>query len=542
MNRSDNTGDDHASPASAERLAAENDHLKVQVAVLAVMEKRFRAILYGIGDAVIVTDLRGRVQQMNPVAETLAGWSEAEAAGKAVRDVFRIVDEGSRIEVDSPVEQAIREGSIVDLANPTLLIGRDGKEHATAGSASPVRDGAGAMAGVVLIFRDVSAERSAIERLRDSERIQGDILESTLSGYWDWNLAAGTEYLSPTFKKMFGYEDHELPNAPETWQKLIFAEDLPGVLETFDRHVRSRGSEPFYNEIRYRHRNGSAVWVICTGRVIEWAPDGSPVRMVGCHVDITGRKRTEARLKKALEDLQLSNRELEEFAYVASHDLQEPLRKISAFGGLLVQECGAAVSADGREYLDHIMGAVRRMQALINDLLQLSRVATRAKAFTPVDLNQTLREVLEDLGARLKESGGTVTVEPLPALDADAIQMRQLFQNLIANALKFRKAGEAPTVVVRAPEVDEKANRAVICVEDHGIGFESRFDERIFGLFQRLHGRMEYEGTGIGLAICRRIAERHGGRITAEGRLGDGATFRLELPMKQANQKEGNAT
>jgi signal transduction histidine kinase len=120
--------------------------------------------------------------------------------------------------------------------------------------------------------------------------------------------------------------------------------------------------------------------------------------------------------------------------------------------------------------------------------------------------------------------------------------MRQIFQNLIANALKFRKAGEAPTVVVRAPEVDEKANRAVICVEDHGIGFESRFDERIFGLFQRLHGRMEYEGTGIGLAICRRIAERHGGRITAEGRLGDGATFRLELPMKQANQKEGNAT
>jgi light-regulated signal transduction histidine kinase (bacteriophytochrome) len=203
-----------------------------------------------------------------------------------------------------------------------------------------------------------------------------------------------------------------------------------------------------------------------------------------------------------------------------------------------VQECGAAVSADGRDYLDHIMAAVKRMQTLINDLLQLSRIATRAKPFAPVDLNETLREVLEDLDARLKESGGTVTVEPLPALDADATQMRQIFQNLIANALKFRKPGEAPVVQVKALEVDKNANRAVLCVEDHGIGFEPRFAERIFGLFQRLHGRQQYEGTGIGLAVCRRIVERHGGRITAEGRLGDGATFRLELPMRHDNMKE----
>jgi PAS domain S-box-containing protein len=520
-------------------LAAENDHLKLRVAVLTAVEQRFRTILCGIGDGVIVTDLQGRVQQMNRMAESLTGWTEAEAAGRMVHEVFKVINEQDRREVENPIDKVVREGAVAGLADQhTLLIARDGTERAIADSAVPVRDGTGTMAGVVLIFRDVSAERIGIKPLRDNERILGDILESTLSGYWDWNLAAGTEYLSPTFKKMFGYEDHELPNAPETWQKLIFAEDLPGVLENFERHVRSRGSEPFYNEVRYRHRNGSAVWVICAGRVIEWAPDGSAVRMVGCHVDITGRKLTEARLKTALQDLQSSKRELEEFAYVASHDLQEPLRKISAFGGLLVQECGAAVSADGHDYLDHIMAAVKRMQTLINDLLQLSRIATRAKPFAPVDLNETLREVLEDLDARLKESGGTVTVEPLPALNADATQMRQIFQNLIANALKFRKPGEAPVVQVKALEVDKNANRAVLCVEDHGIGFEPRFAERIFGLFQRLHGRQQYEGTGIGLAVCRRIVERHGGRITAEGRLGDGATFRLELPMRHDNMKE----
>ena len=256
--------------------------------------------------------------------------------------------------------------------------------------------------------------------------------------------------------------------------------------------------------------------------------------------EVRQRQAAERHLKRALGVLERSNQELEEFAYVASHDLQEPLRKISAFSGLLVEECGEAVSVDGREYLDHILGAVTRMQTLINDLLQLSRVATRAKPFTPVDLNMTLREVLEDLDARIQESGGTVSVEPLPTLDADAVQMHQLFQNLIANALKFRKPDAAPVVRVRVLESDAGTNRVVLCVEDHGIGFEPRFEERIFGLFQRLHGRQAYEGTGIGLAVCRRIVERHGGRITADGRLGEGAVFRLELPLQQENQEEGN--
>jgi len=258
--------------------------------------------------------------------------------------------------------------------------------------------------------------------------------------------------------------------------------------------------------------------------------------------EVQQRELAEAQLNETLTVLEHSNQELEEFAYVASHDLQEPLRKVSAFSSLLLQECAEAVSADGREYLDHIQGAVKRMQALINDLLQLSRITTRAKAFASVDLNAVLREALEDLESRLRDSRGTVTVEPLPTLDADATQLRQLFQNLIANALKFQKPGESPVVRVWAQEVAPDTNRVVIGVEDQGIGFEPRFAERIFGLFQRLHGRQQYEGTGIGLAVCRRIVERHGGAIVAEGRPGDGATFRVELPLRQTNPKEGDET
>jgi PAS domain S-box-containing protein len=143
---------------------------------------------------------------------------------------------------------------------------------------------------------DITELKQAEESLREQGKVLSDILDDTLSGYWDWNIPANTEYMSPAFKKMFGYEDHELINSPETWQRLIFPEDLPGVLEAFDRHVKSRGEQPYYNEVRYRHKNGSTVWVICAGRIIEWGEDGSPIRMVGCHVDISDRKRDEARL------------------------------------------------------------------------------------------------------------------------------------------------------------------------------------------------------------------------------------------------------
>ncbi len=258
--------------------------------------------------------------------------------------------------------------------------------------------------------------------------------------------------------------------------------------------------------------------------------------------EVRQREQAETQLKQTLTVLEHSNQELEEFAYVASHDLQEPLRKVSAFSSLLLQECAEAVSVDGREYLDHIQGAVKRMQALINDLLLLSRITTRAKVFASVDLNAVLRDVLEDLESRLRESNGTVTVEPLPTLDADATQLRQLFQNLIANALKFQKKDEPPVVRVWVEMMDTDANRIVIGVEDHGIGFETRFAERIFGLFQRLHGRQQYEGTGIGLAVCRRIVERHGGAMTAEGRPGDGATFHVELPLRKTTPNEGGET
>lgn len=234
-------------------------------------------------------------------------------------------------------------------------------------------------------------------------------------------------------------------------------------------------------------------------------------------------------------ELHRSNRELEQFAYVASHDLQEPLRKVLAFGDRLKARCADQVGDQGREYIERMQTAAARMRTLIQDLLTYSRVGTRAVEFAPVPLGEVAAEVLSDLELRLEQTGATVDLGPLPAVEADRLQMRQLFQNLIGNALKFRRPDAPPRVTVRA-ETD--GDRCRLTVTDNGIGFDNTYADRIFQVFQRLHGRDEYEGTGIGLAICRKIAERHGGTITADGRPGLGATFAVTLPLHRTSPAE----
>ena len=237
--------------------------------------------------------------------------------------------------------------------------------------------------------------------------------------------------------------------------------------------------------------------------------------------------------------LQRSNRELAEFAYVASHDLQEPLRKIQAFGDRLKMKSAAALGLDGCDYLARMQNAAHRMQTLINDLLSYSRVTTKAQPFAPVDLGVVAREVLADLEISIEQTGGRVDIGPLPTIDADALQMRQLLQNIIGNALKYRRKDVPPVVQVSGHGNGDAAVQ--ITVQDNGIGFDVKYADRIFGVFQRLHGRDEYEGTGVGLAICKKIAERHGGRITAHGQPGHGATFVVTLPLQQSNTAGGQS-
>lgn len=253
------------------------------------------------------------------------------------------------------------------------------------------------------------------------------------------------------------------------------------------------------------------------------------------HAEIQERKRTEARLEQTLEELKRSNDELEDFAYTASHDLKEPLRKIQVFGGRLTTKYGDRLDETGRDYVDRMRRASRRMQELLEGLLAYSRVTRKGGTFALMALEDAVRKALSNLEERIRQTGGQIVVSGLPEIEADSIQMTQLFQNLLSNALKFQSNGRKPSVRVSGESL--RPGRCRITVEDNGIGFDETYLTLIFSPFRRLHSRDDYEGTGIGLTICHKVVERHGGTITARSSPGKGATFIIDLPLKQNDRK-----
>lgn len=308
--------------------------------------------------------------------------------------------------------------------------------------------------------------------------------------------------------------------------------------EFFDDMWRDISSgKAWEGEIRNRAKDGSHYWVNTT--IVPFLDEaGKPEQYVAVRYEITERKLAEEQLKIYARKLELSNQELQDFASVAAHDLQEPLRKIQSFSDRLKTKSKDTLPAESVDYLDRIQNSAQRMQILINDLLTYSRVTTKAQPFAELDLNQVISQVVSDLEIRVEQTKGAVDWKDLPTIQADATQMHQLFQNLIGNALKFGRPGIPPVVKVRAEILDSsplpRPGRACqITIEDNGIGFEEKYLDRIFTIFQRLHGRHEYEGTGIGLAVCRKIVDRHGGFITARSAVGEGATFIVILPVQQ---------
>jgi light-regulated signal transduction histidine kinase (bacteriophytochrome) len=255
--------------------------------------------------------------------------------------------------------------------------------------------------------------------------------------------------------------------------------------------------------------------------------------------EIERLQRSEEKLHAFAAALEQNNRHLQDFVYITAHDLQEPLNLIQAFGERLHTRYGDALSDHGRRYLKRIENTAVRMKNLIEGLLMYSRVTGEAQSFTIVDLTTVIHEVLADLEVRIERTGARIKLGKLPALIADPLQMRQLFQNLLGNALKFRHKGRPPLIIIStasqrasAPGTDGP-EYCRICVKDNGIGFEKKYQHRIFSIFQRLHNRTQYEGTGIGLTICKMIVERHDGSIHAEGRPGRGATFIISLPVSR---------
>jgi PAS domain S-box-containing protein len=373
--------------------------------------------------------------------------------------------------------------------------------------------------------RDITERRQAADALRESEAFIRTVLENLPVGVAVNSVdpAVTFNYMNDNFAKFYRTTREKLADPDAFWDMVY--ED-PGFREGMKKRVLVDCATGDIGRMVWADvpivRKGEPTRYV-TARNIPIP--GKPF-VISTVWDVTERKRAEEELQRTLDELRHSNAELEEFAYVASHDLQEPLRGIAGLAQLLQRRYQGQLDSRADEYIDHIVDGTQRMQTLINDLLAYSRVGHRGEVIQPIDASVALRATLENLSAAIHEYGATITNENLPTVRADATQLIQLFQNLMGNALKFRSE-RPPQIHIGVTDAGDFWQFSVC---DNGIGIEPQYFERIFLVFQRLHTRREYRGTGIGLAICKKIIERYGGRIWVESQAGQGSSFYFTLP------------
>lgn len=499
--------------------------------------EQFRAVAQTAVDAIVSADGQGRVTYFNRAAERIFGFRAAQVIGQSLRLImperFPVTDsEGS--------ERLLTLGEASLIGKTFELQGRR-----KGGGDFPVEVAlsswsVGGEPFFTSIIRDITERKHAQEALTQSELRYRTLAEDSTNVICISDPTAVYTYVSPACRTLFGYEPEELIGCPA--QDFCHHDDLEGLQHAYDATLLSGAPVTFAH--RFRHRDGVYGWIESTFRQMRDPVSGDIIEVQASVRDITERKRAEDELRSLAASLEASNRELDHFATVASHDLQEPLRKIQAFGDRLKSKYDGVLDERGQDYLERMESAASRMRALIDNLLALSRVTTKGQPFTPVDLEEVAWTVVSDLELLIGDNGGRVEIAQLPTVEADPLQMRQLIQNLIANSLKFSREGVAPLIKLYSEAVPppDDGGREVestrVFVEDNGIGFEEKYLDRIFTVFERLHGRSQYAGTGMGLAICKKIATHHGGDITARSAPGEGATFIVTLPLRRPEGEE----
>jgi PAS domain S-box-containing protein len=492
--------------------------------------------LASIGDAVVSTDAGGRVVFANPIACALMRLPEEKIVGRRSGEVLRFINEDSRAVMPNPVDLVLRAGEIVAITDHTLLIAHNGLEVPVDNSAAPILGPNGELVGTVLIFRDIT-ERKRVERDLRAAREQLQLITDTMAPAvshcgrdlrYLWVSPHYAEWLQLTPAKIAGKPIQE-----------VVGEEAFAVLRPYTHRVLA--GERVEYERRVNVARIGTRWVHAID-VPTYDKDGAVTGWVSHVSDITELKdaqaevvRVNADLKRTNERLARTNKDLEGFAFAASHDLQEPLRMVSTYSQLLAKSFPEQIGGEGAKFLAQIVDGATRMRRLLTDLLAYSEIdADRDEQAGLVDLNQVLDTALQNLRVAVEESRAMIKCDPLPSISGHQGHFVQLFQNLIANAIKY-SGDSRPSIQVRYT-ANGREHR--IAVSDNGIGIAPEYHARIFGVFKRLHGKT-IPGTGIGLAICQRVVERYRGRIWVESQPGRGATFVFTLPGVTETEEVG---
>lgn len=527
------------------------------------LQRQNELILRSVGEGILGLDSGGNHTFVNPAAAAMLGYEMKELIGKSAHEIWHHsrADGSLYPEKDCPIYMSYKSGG-VHRVRDDVFWKKDGRSFPVAYTSTPIVEN-GKLVGAVVTFRDITERKLTEEELKGhrehleelveartselreiNEQLQQEISERVrvekqvrlISERLEFLLTSNpaviytsgvdddfaTTFITRNVVEVLGYKPQELLDTPSFWKDHIHPEDLRRLSPELSRFFEQGRHKMEY---RFKCKDGGYLWIYDEAQLIR-DESGKPIETIGFMMDVTDHKRAEEELKCLTDELKRSNSDLQQFAYSASHDLQEPLRVVAGFVRLLEKRYKGKLDEKADEFIGYTIDGVKRMQMLVKDLLAYSQVGTKGKTFTPTSCSEALEQALFNLRAAIEESGVALTYDPMPTVMADPSQLSRLFQNLIGNAVKFRSK-EPLKIHVSA---EQKGNEWVFSVNDNGIGINPKDFERIFIVFQRLHNVEEYEGTGIGLSICKKIVERHGGRIWVESEIGKGSTFHFTIP------------